>query len=353
MRALVTGAAGFVGRHMTEALLVRGYEVDWCDPAWASIVGRPLRGGVPGTPVPPLTRTYDDAHDLFREEQRQYDLVVHAAAAGPHRAAIDGRPMNLATNLMLDAAMFDWAVRTEQRRVLYLSSSAAYPIAAQQGQCQFTGGTCDGRQCRGGLHEDLIRIDLETLGLPDAAYGWTKLTGERLAAAASQAGLAVHVVRPFSGYGEDQSLDFPFPSIVQRARAGNLSVWGPPGQTRDWIYISDVVNGALAVVDADERRPVNLCTGIGTEMGDLALMVARTAGLDPVGGVEYQEDKPTGVMHRVGDPSRMNQHYTAQVSIEEGVARALAKSAAQLVMVGEPGPEIVCFGGEARVLPPT
>lgn len=317
MKALVTGAAGFVGRHMTRALLARGWDVHSVD-------------------VQPMEVTFDltgpahlhviqDALGYFRRYDLRFDLVVHAAAAEPHRAAIDGKPMHLARNLQLDAAMFGWAVRTEQRRVLYLSSSAAYPVGYQAGHAPYRLAEDDADPDRP-VSGDLLAA-LGTMGplRPDAAYGWTKLTGERLAAAAAETGLPVHVVRPFSGYGEDQSLDFPFPAIVDRARRGDLTVWGPPGQTRDWIHIDDVIAGALAVVDADERRPVNLCTGRGIEMGQLALQVALQAG-QPGPPVTYLEDKPTGVMYRVGDPSRMNEHYTAKISVEEGVRRALAAS---------------------------
>ncbi|HEU4541178.1 MAG TPA: NAD-dependent epimerase/dehydratase family protein [Jiangellaceae bacterium] len=288
-RALVSGSAGFVGRHAAQVLTDRGYSVNCWDIAEGN-----------------------DALYLFQWDTDVYDLVVHCAAVEPHRAAIDGRPMNLAANLHLDSAMFEWAVRTKQRRVLYFSSPAAYPVHLQTGDPQVL------------LRESDIESEF-TWSSPDAAYGWTKLTGERMARAANEVGLPTYVVRPFSGYGEDQSLNFPFPSIVKRARDGDLMVWGPPGQTRDWIHIDDVIAGALEVVEQDVREPVNLCTGIGTEMGELALMVARLAG-EPEKPVTYLPDKPTGVMYRVGDPTRMEQIYKPRVSIEEGIARALARS---------------------------
>lgn len=325
MKALVTGAAGFVGRHMVRALCSRGWVVDGVDVR--------EHDGDPTVDGGWYCHGVLDALEAFRNgwPTPPYDLVVHAAAAEPHRAAIDGKPMLLAANLQLDAAMFDWAVRTGTR-VLYLSSSAAYPVGLQAGHAPYRLKEYDIPSDVEGVRTLLpgspVTAAMVAMGpnLPDAKYGWAKLTGERLAAAASEAGLPVHVVRPFSGYGEDQSLHFPFPSIVARARTGDLSVWGPPGQTRDWIHISDLVAGALAVVDADERRPVNLCTGVGTEMGELARLVADLAGLIMVPDVTYQPDKPTGVMYRVGDPARMNEHYTARVSIEEGVRRALGAS---------------------------
>lgn len=294
--ALVTGSSGFVGRHMTAALRDRGWGVLPCDTANAV---------APGSPA---ARAHDALH-LFRTVAAQFDLVVHCAALAPHRAAIDGQPMNMAYNLQLDAGMFEWAVRTGQRRVLYLSSSAVYPVLFQDGSEEWR------------LHE--TNTDGVHGIMPDAAYGWTKLTGEKMAAAAAVAGLAVHVVRPFSGYGEDQGTDWPFGAFVARARSREdpFTVWGPGTQVRDWIHIDDVVAGALAVVDADVREPVNLCTGRGTSMTELAEMICRAAGYTP--RIVCEPDRPTGVAYRVGDPDRFHAIYKPRVSLDEGVARAV------------------------------
>lgn len=294
--ALVTGSAGFIGRHMTAELRARGWEVTGCDIVDAG--GRPLD---------------DDALRLFRRhEGPRYDLVVHCAARAPHRAAIDGRPANMVYNAMLDAAMFDWAVRTGQHRVLYLSSSAVYPIDLQNDHA---------RPRR--LREDDQRPDRLNFGAPDASYGWTKLLGERMAAAAADAGLAVHVVRPFSGYGEDQGVDWPFGAFADRARRREdpFVIWGSGDQVRDWIHVDDVVAGALAVVDSDVREPVNLCTGEGTRMYDLAAMICEQAGYRPTFVVA--PDRPEGVAYRVGDPDRMHDTFVSLVALEEGVARAV------------------------------
>jgi nucleoside-diphosphate-sugar epimerase len=304
MRALVTGSAGFIGRHMVRELRARGYTVTGKDPVTSGWhIGNCL--------------------NLFNGISHVYDLVVHCAYHVGGRSAIDGVNLNFAKNLQLDAALFEWAIRTQQRRVLYFSSSAAYPVGFQS----------DYRPRK--LYEDLIALneqdpkfldyDWPVSLTPDANYGWAKLTGERLAADARKNGLAVTVVRPFSGYGEDQSEDYPFPSIVRRASAGDLTVWGPRGQTRDWVHVSDVVAGALAVCESGTEDPVNLCTGVPTEMGQLAQTVyGRANGLEwHDKQVTYDESRPTGVFYRVGDPTRMLQHYTPKVSLEEGIARAL------------------------------
>lgn len=296
MLALVTGSAGFIGRHITAELKARGYWVYGIDVASTDSMDRA------------------DALDYFRYQYHTvYDLVVHCAFHVGGRAAIDGLNTNFMKNLELDAAMFEFALRTKQKHVLYFSSSAAYP---QELQSKIWVDYHD--QTR--LEESDINLDW--VEQPDATYGWAKLTGERLAEDARKNGLQVTVVRPFSGYGEDQSLDYPFPSIVARAKQGDLSVWGPQGQTRDWIHVSDVVNGALAVYQSGTTDPVNLCTGRGVEMGKLAQMVhLYHDGCTHM--LKYDETKPTGVFHRVGDPARFNQYYTPKVSLEEGIARAL------------------------------
>lgn len=291
--AFVTGNRGFVGRHITKELVSRGYRVLGVD---ASAV--------------------DDAKSCFRRLTDRFDLVAHCAYVVGGRATIDGTNTALIENTLLDAMLFDWALRTKQKAVIYFSSSAAYPVVYQN---KHNAGTL--------LNEDLISDRL--IG-PDANYGWAKLNGERLAKVAGENGLRVHVVRPFSGYGEDQSLDYPFPSIIRRATHGDLSVWGPEGQTRDWVHIDDIINATMAIYENDERQPVNICTGVRTEMGDLmAEAWEQATGKEftfPEMKITYLEDKPTGVFYRVGDPSRMNEHYTAKISIEEGVRRALQRS---------------------------
>lgn len=290
MRALVTGAAGFVGRHMSNELDRRGYTVHEVD----------------------IVNGYD-ALSVFRTSHpasTQFDLVVHCAAQAPHRAAIDTQPATHVYNQLLDAAMFDWAIRTKQRRVLYFSSSAGYPVRLQDADLM------------GRLKES--DVDLGDVVQPDASYGWVKLSGERMAASARTCGVPVTVVRPFSGYGEDQGTDWPFGAFLERVsrRDDPFLVWGDGTQVRDWIHIDDVVAGALAVVESDTEEPVNLCTGVGTSMADLIGLMAAGVGYRPA--LAYQPNRPAGVAYRVGDPAQLHRYFTPAVSIEEGVKRALA-----------------------------
>lgn len=301
-KALVTGSSGFIGRNFVRYLQSQGWDVSGGD----------------------LLEGLDVLNILRSDNDTVFDLVFHAAYHVGGRAAIDGTNMYLAKNLELDAAMFEWAVRTMQRHVVYFSSSAVYPVQYQ---------TQEWVQYWGEDRAPLEEIDVEpgkTL-MPDAHYGWAKLTGERLADVVRASGVPVTVIRPFSGYGEDQSLDYPFPSIIDRALKGDYTVWGLQGQTRDWIHIDDVIGATMAIVESGTHLPVNVCTGRGVDMGELMrLVVADAHSLDPQGhphageiDVTYQTDKPMGVFYRVGDPSQMNRYYAPKVSLEAGIYRAL------------------------------
>lgn len=256
-----------------------------------------------------------DAHTFFSDPSPPgYDLVVHAAYHVGGRKAIDGISMNFARNVALDGAMFDWALRTGQKRVLYFSSSAAYPVAFQ------------GRE--EAANETVLEetdIDLTAPLLPDASYGWAKLTGERLAADARANGLDVSVVRPASGCSITQDLSYPFPSIAQRVakRDFPLKIWGPAGQTRDFIHVEDVVAASMAVVESGTVEAVNICTGLGTTMGELAALLwekmhSSLSGFDPV----YDVSAPTGVFYRVLSPVKMLELYRPHYSMEDLVQQA-------------------------------
>lgn len=287
--ALVTGNRGFVGRHMTAALLDRGYNVTGVDIA-DPVVAR-------------------DARDFFRSNDQRFDLVVHLAAIVGGRATIEGSPLHVAVDLSIDAEAFGWAVRTKPGRFVYYSSSAAYPTSLQT------------REHHRRLAE--TDIDLDDVASPDLSYGWSKLTGEQLARWAAREGLAVHVLRPFSGYGTDQALDYPFPSFIARAarRDDPFEVWGDGCQVRDFIHIDDVIEGTLAVVDQDVRVPLNLGTGRATSFNDLAAICQQAAGYSAP--VKHLPAAPTGVHYRVADITTMRGIYSPRITLEEGIERAL------------------------------
>lgn len=305
MRALITGDRGFLGRHFKAELQRRGWEVTGLDTKASSS---------------------QDCRLFFQQQARHpehgwtpFDLVVHCAAVVGGRETIERDPLKTAESLSIDAEMFRWAAVARPGRVLYFSSSAAYPVAFQEAGLQPYL-----------LKETDVWFDSDfpsgrALLEPDEVYGWSKVTGELLADRLRRTGVPVTVVRPFSGYGEDQDPNYPFRAILERARRGEspLEVWCGDC-TRDWIHVDDLVAGALAVMESGTEDPVNLCTGRPTSFRDLAgLMAAASPAYSRQPEVVFRGDMPQGVAYRVGDPARMIQYYTPKISIEQGVYRAL------------------------------
>jgi nucleoside-diphosphate-sugar epimerase len=285
-RALVTGNLGFVGGEFVCELLERNYAVDGMD----------IKG-------------QRDCRDFFAHQpDAHYDLVIHCAAVVGGRTMIDGSPLHLAAeDLSIDAELFRWALRAKPKRIVYFSSSAAYPPRHQRDRWR----------------SPLEESDYEP-GECDQTYGWVKQTGEMMAALLNDLGdTAVHVFRPFSGYGNDQALDYPFPSFIRRAaqREQPFDIWGRGDSARDWVHIDDIVGAVMAAIDQDVRGPVNICTGRATTFDELADMVMRRAGYETC--KRYIGDAPQGVYWRVGDPTLLETFYKPRISLEEGIARAL------------------------------
>ena len=285
MKILITGHKGFVGRHFLPHF--KDFDVTGID----------IQDG-------------KDARDFFRFNDTRYDLVVHLAAIVGGRRTIERFPLSIAVDLAIDAEMAQWALRTKPHQIIYFSSSAAYPVHLQDGQFHYA------------LKEN--DIDLTAIKTPDMTYGWAKLTGEMLCEHLRADGLNVLVVRPFSGYAADQSLDYPFPSLIQRGyqKQNPFSVWGSLDTVRDWIHIDDVVDACLLFASHRLSVTVNLCTGVATSFRKLVGIISEQQGYSPV--IEALYDQPKGVSYRVGNPTLMhNLGYTPKIDIDEGVSRAL------------------------------
>ena len=309
-RALVTGASGFVGRHLVAALLQRGYIVHGVD-----IREEPTNVRWPG-----YTHWQESCLTWFASSPpRPYDLAFHCAAVIGGRIGIEQRPLEVASDITLDIAFIQWLQRHKPKHAVYYSSSAAYPVRLQ------TRDTSP-------IDLNEYDIDLGQLGEPDETYGWAKVTGEFLTRYAPSE-TSVHVLRPFSGYGTDQDDDYPFPAIIRRVKEKTypLTVWHDT--IRDFVHIDDVVGATFAVIEQDVKHPMNICTGRATSFSKLAEMAAHEMRLRE-GNFTYEtgywpevqiigDDKPMGVYRRVGDPSYMFSIYQPQVKLEDGIKRAI------------------------------
>jgi nucleoside-diphosphate-sugar epimerase len=318
-KILITGGAGFVGRHFTRHFLEAGDEVHVID----SI--ERYTGGVDPTDGWPIFEPRDhtnfkfqkiDCRDYFRKSRdTEFDYAFHLAAMVGGRLMIENNPLVVADDLSIDANYWQWAKLARPAKTITFSSSAAYPIKLQREDNYVL------------LREDMIDFGGD-IGMPDMSYGWAKLTSEYLGRLAYERHALKSVAyRPFSGYGEDQDDTYPFPSICKRAIASKggreLSVWGSGTQKRDFIHIQDCVRGVIATMDkVDDGSAINLSTGILTSFIEFARLAAELAGYRPE--VKGMSDKPVGVHARGGDTTKQkNLGFVYDIGFREGVARAL------------------------------
>ena len=282
-QVIITGDKGFVGRYFWKKLN---------DGNW-NIIGVDKKNGG------------DDCRFFFKHWDKQVDLVIHLAAIVGGRESIEGRPLAVADNFSIDSEFFQWCLRTKPKKVVYFSSSAAYPISLQTPE----------RHVK--LSEGMSAW--EHARMPDMTYGASKLIGEYLASFVDN----VYIFRPFSGYGTDQDLTYPFPMYIRRALdvADPFEVWGPGTQTRDFIHIRDIVDAVMAALESPSIGPVNLGLGRSTSFIELAQMAMKAVGYE--GEIVTRPDKTVGCMHRVSDNTKMLSFYQPKITLEEGIQMAV------------------------------
>lgn len=346
---LVTGGCGFVGRNLVRRLLEEGVEDVWLiddlstgqhPDVWLGEVlpGAGTGGSNPTDYVAKGQRVrflHGDVLALLGPEVgagRQtgpvadwprFDAAYHLASIVGGRVKIEAEPLRVGLDLAIDSVFFLWAwQRGRIERLLYASSSAAYPVDLQ------------GAVGAVALEERQIDFAAARIGMPDMTYGWSKLTGEYLTwLLANNHGVPSCCVRPFSGYGEEQDLSYPVPAIAARAaqRHDPLVVWGSGLQGRDFVHIDDCIDAMRLAVDTiSDGSGVNIGSGALTTFLEVAAIFARLEGYVPE--IRGTEEGPVGVHARYADPAEAGRRlgWAPSVSLEAGFGRVLAAQARRL-----------------------
>ena len=250
MRFVVTGAAGFIGSHLTEALLARGDEVvaidsftDYYDPARKEDNAAAFE----------VARLDLAAGDLALDG---FDGVFHLAGQPGVRSSFQAFDEYVRRNLLATRAVFESAARSGVR-VVFASSSSVYGDAESYPTPE------DARPA------------------PISPYGITKLGCEQLAYAYTRSfGLDAVLMRYFTVYGPRQRPDMALARIVDSlARGAPFELYGDGKQSRSFTYVADVVTATVAAM---ERAPAGAVYNVGG--GVEASMREAIAALEGISG---------------------------------------------------------------------
>jgi len=304
-RILVTGAAGFIGSHVCEALLARGDEVvglDNFDPFYERAVKeRNLEG---------LRRT---AGFRFVEVDIVRDglpldgvlVVLHLAARPGVRPSLEDPASYSETNVTGTVRVFEAARRAGIRRIVFGSSSSVYGDATPPP-----------------FAEDA------PAAWPISPYAASKRAGELMAQAfAHLYGLQIACLRFFTVYGPRQRPDLAIHRFTRLIAEGQpVRMHGDGSSERDYTYITDCVDGVLSAVEwtgrpraAGVAEPINIGGGERVRLDRLIDLIGRTLRQDV--RIERHGDQPGDVRLTAADLRRAERElgYRPTVGIEEGI----------------------------------
>jgi UDP-glucose 4-epimerase len=289
MRALVTGGAGFIGSNLVDALVERGDQVEVVDDF--SSGKREF--------VNPRAKLRE--HDIREPFEIEADVVFHLAAQADVQTSMKRPEFDAAVNVVGTVNVLNAAGNAQ---VIFSSS----------------GGAGYG-ECPGPVDEDFPFLPLSPYGIAkkcgeEYLAGWNRIHGTR------------HVALRFGNvYGprQDSGLEGGVVSIFleRMAKGEPTTIFGDGSQTRDFVYVGDIVDALLAAV-GKSGGPYNIGTGEETSVAELHRACAEVAGVENAPRIE---DARLGDVHRsVIDPGRAARElgWRPRVSQADGLQRTWA-----------------------------
>jgi UDP-glucose 4-epimerase len=331
-RYLVTGGCGFIGSHLVDAIAAEGHRVRVLDD---------LSTGMP-RPLPPgIELVTGDVSDRSTVRAVTHDVqgCFHLAAIASVAACNAAWSESHGTNLSATIGLFEVASsRGRPFPVVYASSAAVY----------------------GDSRELPLREDLPVR--PLSPYGADKAGCELHArAGALVRGLAATGLRFFNVYGPRQRPDSPYSGVIsvfaERLRRGEtLTVNGDGRQSRDFVYVGDVVRALTAAMSHLEARPgqpaaevFNVCSGRVTTVLELARLLMRLDGNTVP--VVHGPPRDGDIRHSTGSPELLaaGLGVRATMPLEQGLRRTL-RDAPEARHLPVPAPQLPSGRGTGRIL---
>ena len=304
----VTGAAGFIGSHLCEALLSAGKRVVGLDNFDAfydpSIKRRNLSKCSANAAFELIEGDIRDASAVDRFHAAGLDAVVHLAARAGVRPSIENPGLYQEVNVGGTCALLEGARRHKLGKFVFGSSSSVY-----------------------GNNEKVPFSEDDEVDHPISPYAATKRAGELFCHTYHHLfGINVSCLRFFTVYGARQRPDLAIHKFTRLIESGEpIPVFGDGSMRRDHTYIDDIVSGVIASIHkCDGFRIYNLGESQPISLGDLIAAIERALGKKAV--IERLPCQPGDVKQTYADVSRAEAElgYRPSVCLEEGLSRFVA-----------------------------
>lgn len=305
-QAVVTGAGGFIGSHLTEHLVRCGYRVR----AFVHYHASGTRGWLDGSDVAAdveLVAGDVRDHDSVRAALVDADVVFHLAALVGIPYSYVTPQAYVRTNVDGAVNVLDAAREHEVGRVVLTSTSEVYGTARH------------------------VPMDETHPVRCQSPYAATKAAADQLALSYHRSfGVPVVLVRPFNAYGPRQSDRALIPSVIAQLQAGERIRLGSLHPTRDFTFVDDLVRAfvAIAAEDALVGEAVHVGSGSERSVGEVAQMIARLMDRDVVIDTQGERRRPAAseVERLVCDPSKLcaSTGWSPEVDFETGLRRTIA-----------------------------
>ncbi len=305
LRALVTGAAGFIGSHLVDTLLKRRYNVIGFD---NMTTGR-LSNLQLALESKAFTLIKGDVRDVDEVQAacRDVDVVFHLAALTKVAESVRNPRIYHDVNVTGTLNVIESVIETEVKRMVFASSAAVYGTPTQVP-----------------TPEDAPRRPL-------SPYGASKVAGELFCQTVTANNAAESVLlRFFNVYGPRQLAEGEagvVSSFIHRANNGQpLVIFGDGHQTRDFVFVDDVVETMIRAATYQIRKPLPINVGTGQPLSILEL--AKEVQRQSLGGsseIVFEKTRSGDIYHSVAAVGRMQHQlqFKAQHNISQGLSKTL------------------------------